>query len=75
MITLKGIKGDLEGRGDFAVVDVEDLVVVGGGGEDLVEMGTVGVGDENLAELFSGDEGDDLLNTAGIEFVEDVVEE
>ena len=54
---------------------MEDLVVVGGGGEDLVEMGTVGVGDEDLTELFSGDEGDDLFDAAGIELVEDVVEE
>ena len=59
----------------FAAVHVENFVVVGGGGEDLVEMGTVGVGDEDLTELLSGDEGDNLLDTAGIEFVEDVVEE
>ena len=59
----------------FAVVHVENFVVVGGGGEDLVEMRAVGVGDEDLTELLTGDEGDDLLDTAGVELVEDVVEE
>ena len=59
----------------FTIIDVEDLVVVGGGGENLVEMRAVGVGDEDLTELLSGDECDDLLDTAGIELVEDVVEE
>ena len=62
-------------RGYIAGVDVEDLVVVGGGCEDLVEMRAVGVGDEDLTELLSSDEGDDLFDAAGIEFVEDVVEE
>ena len=59
----------------FAVVHVENFVVVGGGGEDLVEMRAVGVGDENLTELLSSDEDDNLFDAAGIEFVEDVVEE
>ena len=59
----------------FTIIDVEDLVVVGGGGEDLVEVFAVGVGDEDLTELLSGDEGDDLFDTAGIELVEDVIEE
>ena len=60
---------------DFAIFDLEDLVVVRGGGEDLVEVFAVGIGDEDLAELFAGNEGDDLFDAAGIELVEDVVEE
>ena len=38
-------------------------------------MAAVGVGDEDLTELLAGNEGDNLFHAAGVELVEDVVEQ
>ena len=46
-----------------------------GGGEYAVEVIAVGVGDENLAEVVSTHIVDDAAHAAGIEFVENVVEQ
>ena len=44
-------------------------------GDDFVKMGAVGVGNEDLAETVAGDHIDDALNTAGVEFVKDIVKQ
>jgi len=53
--------------------DVEELVVVIGMAENLVEMVAVGIGDKNLSEPLCRYELHDLLHTLSIKFVEDVV--
>ena len=54
---------------------MEKLIVESPVGEDLVEMVAVGVGNEDLTELPTGHQMDDLLDTRGIELVEDIVEQ
>ena len=44
-------------------------------GNNLVEVGAVGVSNKNLTEAVAGYHIDDALHPAGIEFVEDVVEQ
>ena len=59
----------------MAVVNVEDLIVVRRGRENLIQMVAVGVGNEYLSELVTGHQADDLLHAFGVQFVEDVVEQ
>lgn len=65
----------MRGGGNVAFSHLEDLIVAWGAFQDFVEMLAVGVGDEDLSEGIAGDEVDNLFDTLGIEFVEDVVEE
>ena len=46
-----------------------------GGGQNAIEVIAVGVGDEDLPEVLAAHVVDNARHPAGVEFVEDVVEQ
>ena len=59
----------------MSVFHHKEAIVAVGGGEDAVEVVAVGVGDEDLPKVIAAHIVDDATHAAGVELVENVVEQ